>query len=57
MMPEEKAKQLKSQFGDNARYVCLEIIDFLKAQPNYNEKHFNLNYQNILYWNEVKNKI
>lgn len=31
MTPEEKARELKSQFGNNAKYVCLEIINEYKV--------------------------
>lgn len=50
MTPKEKAKELRSQFGDNAKYVCHEIIDELKRDPY-------INYERIIYWKAVKNEL
>ena len=47
MTPKEKAKELRSQFGDNAKYVCLEILDELKRNPHYI-------YKRIEFWQSVK---
>lgn len=37
MTPKQKAKEFKAQFGSNAKYVCLEIIEILKMlrKPEY----------------------
>ena len=50
MTPKEKANELRSQFGSNAKYVCLEIIDELKREP-YN------NYERIISWQSVKQNL
>jgi len=52
MKPKEKAIELRSQFGENARYVCLEIIDTLKQIPEslVIPRH-------IKYWQEVKQEL
>lgn len=50
MTPKEKAKELRSQFGDNAKYVCLEIIEELKRDPY-------INYERIVYWQGVKSEL
>ena len=50
MTPKEKAKELRSQFGDNAKYVCLEIIDELKRE-------YYTNYERIVYWQGVKTEL
>ena len=50
MTPEEKAIELRSQFGSNAKYVCLEIIDELKREPY-------TNYERIVFWKVVKIKL
>ena len=49
MTPELKARQLISQFGNNAKYVVLEIKD------NLQWFRFTENYDsNILFWSKVK---
>lgn len=50
MDEEKKARQLRSQFGDNAKYVCLEILDELKREPYSN-------YMRIIFWKAVKLKL
>ena len=52
MTSKEKAIELRSQFGENARYVCLEIIDTLKQIPEslVIPRH-------IKYWQEVKQEL
>ena len=50
MTPKEEAKELHSQFGDNAKYVCLEIIEELKRDPY-------INYERIVYWQVVKTEL
>lgn len=49
-----KAKELKSQFGDNAKYVVLEIMDDIK-QCRYIEHQSLLD--RLEFWNEVRNGI
>ena len=50
MTTKEKAKELRSQFGDNAKYVCHEIIDELKRE-------YYTNYERIVYWKAVKSEL
>lgn len=47
MTAKEKATELRSQFRDNAKYVCLEIIEELKREPY-------TNYERIIFWRAVK---
>ena len=53
MTPKEKAIELRSQFGENARYVCLEILDTLKG---INEQSASIKLT-IYFWQEVKQEL
>ena len=57
----EKAKELKSQFGDNAKYVVCEIVDALKITTGYLTINRNIERQELQddfnYWRDVKNEL
>jgi hypothetical protein len=57
----EKAKELKAQFGDNAKYVVCEIVDALKITTGHLTINRNLERQELQddfnYWRDVKNEL
>ncbi|MFA5301033.1 MAG: hypothetical protein WC389_22805 [Lutibacter sp.] len=54
MLPKEKAKELKAQFGDNAKYVVSEIMDEIKK---FEYGHPILLSNRLDFWMRVKNEI
>ena len=62
MTSKQKAVELISQFGDNAKYVVLEIIDALPSSARYTVKEGQetkdkINNTMIDFWREVKAEI
>lgn len=60
--PIQKAKELKAQFGDNAKYVVLEILDELKhIWSDFDSREMfgssNLILGRINYFKEVKEQL
>lgn len=57
----EKAKELKAQFGDNAKYVVCEIVDALKITTGHLTINRKLERQELQddfnYWRDVKNEL
>lgn len=57
----EKAKELRAQFGDNAKYVVCEIVDALKITTLHLTINRTLERQKIhndfIYWKDVKNEL
>jgi len=61
MTPEEKTKELISQFGDNAKYVVLEVKEELKQLYKdlglEHEEQKNYMIRVLNYWSRVKEGI
>jgi len=58
MTPKEKAIELRSQFGENAKYVCLEILDTLKAMYKVSGLQFTIALKSKYdFWQEVKQEL
>lgn len=57
----EKAKELKAQFGDNAKYVVCEIVDALKITTGHLTINRTLERQELQddfnYWRDVKTEL
>jgi hypothetical protein len=57
----QKAKELKAQFGDNAKYVVSEIVDALKITTGHltikNHLERTELQDDFNYWNDVKQEI
>lgn len=57
----QKAKELKTQFGDNAKYVVCEIVDALKITTGHLTINRKLERQELQddfnYWKDVKSEI
>lgn len=57
----EKAKELKAQFGDNAKYVVSEIVDALKITTGHLTINRTLERQELQddfnYWRDVKTEL
>jgi len=51
---DQKAKELRSQFGDNAKYVVLEIMDEIKK---FEYGHPILLQERLSFWRLVKEKL
>jgi len=49
-----KAKELKTQFGDNAKYVVYEIVDELKQISTTDHITFNLLCSRYIFWKCIK---
>lgn len=58
---EQKAKELQSQFGDNAKYVVSEIVEALKVTTGHLTINRKLERQELQddfnYWKDVKKDI
>lgn len=57
----QKAKELRAQFGDNAKYVVSEIVDALKITTGHLTINRLLERQELQddfnYWRDVKNEL
>lgn len=56
----QKAKELRAQFGENAKYVVLEIIEALKITTGHCELRkleWHEVQQDFNYWKDVKNEL
>jgi len=57
----QKAKELKAQFGDNAKYVVCEIVDALKVTTGHLTIKRTLERQELQddfnYWKDVKSEL